>query len=287
MTSLARSPQEALILGMLAAGLLGLLAAGLLRWLQAGSAWTDLLTPAFFLFAYWLVYNKVPSFPPVGAVNKVFYVAAIGTAIGFLVDLIGHPAPVRALLFLQPIGSAAYVGGSRLTVAPFEVVAAALCGVLVLNLLSRKTEEQPGEPDVQRAVALGVACVGFAPIALLGASSSSFQLSMFVAAAIFGTLVWHLANPHFGFASASLLGGMGGMIAVAQTVVLITRKADLTALAVLGLMFVVPRLAGAVLDRIGARNSIVRIAVFAGMCLTPALISLAIVVARYGSSFPV
>ena len=77
------------------------------------------------------------------------------------------------------------------------------------------------------------------------------------------------------------------MIAVAQTVALITRKTDLTALAVLGLVFVAPQVAGPFLDRIGARNKIVRIAAFGGMCVIPAFASLVVAVARYGSSFPV
>ena len=77
------------------------------------------------------------------------------------------------------------------------------------------------------------------------------------------------------------------MIAVAQTVTLITRKTDMLALAVLSLVFVALVVVDPVLRRIRATNKTVRLAAFVGMCLLPVGASLAIVIARYGSSFPV
>ncbi|MBZ9708588.1 hypothetical protein LB543_17865 [Mesorhizobium sp. ESP7-2] len=287
MSSLARSPQEALILGMVVTGLLALVAAGLLRWFRFDRIWTDLLVPAFFLVAYWLVYNKVPSFPPIGAVNKIFFVAAIGTALGILADAIGRGGLGRALIFAQPIGSAAYIGAARLPDALPEVATAALWGLLVMYGLSGGTGHAGDESSTRRAALLAIASVGFAPIALLGASSSSFQLSLLFAAAIAAIVVANISNPDFRFRSASLLGGAGGMIAVAQTVTLITRKTDMLALAVLTLVFVTPFVVDPVLRRIRARNKVVRVAAFVGMCLLPVGASLLTVITRYGSSFPV
>ncbi|CAN7717845.1 hypothetical protein LJR234_006235 [Mesorhizobium amorphae] len=287
MSGLARSPQEALILGMVAAGLLALVAAGLLRWLRAGRVWTDLLVPAAFLVVYWLAYNKVPSFPPAGAVNKIFYVALIGTALGVLAEAAGRRGLGRALVLAQPIVSAAYIGTARLPDALLDVAAAALWGLLVMYGLSRGAGNAEDESGTRRSALLGAACVGFAPIALLGASSTSFQLSLFFAAAIAAIVAANISNPNFGFRSASLLGGAGGMIAVAQTVTLITRKADLLAMTVLTLVFVTPFVVDPVLRRVRATNKVVRIAAFVGMCLLPVGASLATVIARYGSSFPV
>lgn len=288
MSGLARSPQEALILGIVAAGLLALVAAGLLRWLRAGRVWTDLLVPAAFLVAYWLAYNKVPSsFPPAGAVNKIFYVALIGTALGVLAEAAGRRRLGRALVLAQPIVSAAYIGTARLPDALLDVAAAALWGLLVMYGLSRGAGNAEDESGTRRSALLGAACVGFAPIALLGASSTSFQLSLFFAAAIAAIVAANISNPNFGFRSASLLGGAGGMIAVAQTVTLITRKTDLLALTVLTLVFVTPFVVDPVLRRVRATNKVVRIAAFVGMCLLPVGASLATVIARYGSSFPV
>lgn len=287
MSDLARSPQEALIMGMVALGLLALVAGGLLRWLRAGRVWTDLLVPASFLVAYWLTYNKVPSFPPVGAVNKIFFVAVIGTVLGVLVEASGRGELGRVLALAQPIASAAYIGTSRLPDALPEVAVAALWGLLTMYGLSGGTGTTEDESGTRRATLLGIACAGFAPIALLGASSSSFQLSLLFAAAIAAIVTANISNPDFGFRSASLLGGAGGMIAAAQTVTLITRKTDMLALAVFTLVFVTPFVVDPILRRIRATNKVVRIAAFAGMCLLPVGASLATVIARYGSSFPV
>ncbi|PZV39329.1 hypothetical protein [Mesorhizobium kowhaii] len=287
MSGLARSPQEALILGMAVLGLLALVAAGLLRWLRAGRVWTDLLVPASFLVAYWLAYNKVPSFPPVGAVNKIFFVAVIGTALGVLVEAAGRGGLGRALVLAQPIASAAYIGTARLPDALLEVAAAALWGLLVMYGLSRGTGQSEDESGTRRATLLGIACAGFAPIALLGASSSSFQLSLLFAAAIAAIVAANISNPNFGFRSASLLGGAGGMIAAAQTVTLITRKTDMLALAVLTLVFVTPFVVDPILRRVRATNKVVQLAAFVGMCLLSVGASVATVIARYGSSFPV
>lgn len=276
-----------MILGMITAGLLALVAAGLLRWLRAGRVWTDLLVPVSFLVAYWLAYNKVPSFPPVGAVNKVFFVAVIGTALGILAETLGRSGFGRALVLAQPIASAAYIGTARLPDALPEVAVAALWGLLAMYGLSGGTDRADGESSARRGALLGTACAGFAPIALLGASSSSFQLSLLFAAALAAIVAANISNPNFGFRSASLLGGAGGMIAVAQTVTLITRKTDMLALAVLSLVFVAPVVVDPVLRRIHAMNEAVRLAAFVGMCLLPVGASVATVIARYGSSFPV
>ncbi|RJT40848.1 hypothetical protein D3227_06805 [Mesorhizobium waimense] len=287
MSGLARSPQEAMILCMVTAGLLALVAAGLLRWLRAGRVWTDLLVPLSFLVAYWLTYNKVPSFPPVGAVNKIFFVALIGTALAILAEAAGRSRLGRALVLAQPIASAAYIGTARLPDALPEVAVAGLWGLLAMYGLSGRIGQAEDETETRRAALLGIACTGFAPIALLGASSSSFQLSLLFAAAVAAIVAANISNPDFGFRSASLLGGAGGMIAVAQTVTLITRKTDMLALAVLSLVFVAPFVVDPVLSRIPTTNKAVRLAAFVGMCLLPVGASLATVIARYGSSFPV
>ena len=286
MFSIARSPQEALVLGVLAAGLLAFVLAGLMRWRRTRPVLADLLVPTFLLVGYWITYNKIPPFPPVGAVNKVFYVIAGGAVLGLVLNLTGRLQLVRALLVLLPVVSAVYLGITRLTVAPLEVAAAALLGALALCLLSAPMNGPQGEADIKRAIVLVVACIGFAPIALFGASSSSFQLCLAFAAAICGILFWNLTNPAFSFGPASMLGGAGGMIAVAQTVTLITREADLTALAVLGLVFLAPLISNRALDRVPAKTKAIRIALFTGLCLPPPLVAVAIVVTRYGANFP-
>ena len=92
--------------------------AGILKWRRIGSPWSELLLPAIFLAAYCLVYNKVPAFPPVGAVNKIFYVAVLGTVVGVAVDLLKLPKLSRAIVLLQPVAAAFYIGWVRLTDGP-------------------------------------------------------------------------------------------------------------------------------------------------------------------------
>ena len=77
------------------------------------------------------------------------------------------------------------------------------------------------------------------------------------------------------------------MIAAAQTVTLITRKTDMLALAVFTLVFVTPFVVDPLLRRVRATHKVVRIAAFAVICLLPVGASVATVIARYGSSFPV
>jgi hypothetical protein len=286
MTSFARGPQEAVLIAILISGALAIVASGILRRCGAGRIWIDLLVPAFFLFSYWLTYNKVPTFPPVGAVNKLFYIALAGTFVGLLVELLGLGRASRWALILFPAASAAYVGQARLTVAPLEVAAAGLAGIVVFYLMSRDMFGEGRESALRPAVVLAVASAGFAPIALMGASSSSLQLGLGFAASIAGILVWHLARPNFAFGSASLLGGLGGLVAAVQTVALITRKVDLAALVVLGLVFLVPLASGRILDRLSMSNTAIRTMGFAALCIVPALAAVAVAFIRYGGDFP-
>ncbi|WP_201840432.1 hypothetical protein [Microvirga zambiensis] len=267
-------------------GLLAFMAAAILRWLRAGRTSVDLVLPSTFLLAYWLTYNKIPSFPPVGAVNKIFYLAATGTILGLLIETVGARALTGWLVIFLPAASAAYIGETRLMAGPLELIVAALAGALVLHLLSRQMSSPQPEADAKSAVMLGVASAAFAPIAFLGASSSSLQLCLGFAAAISGILVWHLFKSYYAFASASLFGGAYGMVVVAQTVTLITRKVDLLALTVLGLVFLVPLADSWVLDRLPHQGHRARTVAFAGLCFVPAIVAVAIAYVRYSASLP-
>ena len=229
----------------------------------------------------------MPSFPPVGAVNKVFYLALAGTILGVLTDLAGKPRLARALVLLQPVVAALYIGEVRLKDGPLEVVIAAACGLVAIVLLSRDMDGAPAETAGGRAMLLAIACLGFAPIALLGASSSSFQLSLIFAFATFASLVWNIFNSGFSFGTTSFLGGVGGMISVVYAVTLITRKTDLLALAVLGLIFFVPLLSTHVLSALKVQSKAVRLAGLALLCLIPAASAAAVAILSYGSSFPI
>ncbi|OBY26575.1 hypothetical protein [Leisingera sp. JC1] len=287
MLAFARSPQEAVFLSAVFCGCLALALSGLLRWRGSPRVPTDLQIPAFFVLAYWLTYNRVPSLPPVGAVNKLFYIAVTGAAAGLLLEACGLTAKLRWFFLGFPIVAAVFIGQSRLSTAPHEVVLAAGLGALVFDLLIREMLRSDGETDLRPAIMLAIASTGFAPIALLGASSSSLQLCLSLAAAIGGILAWHLFHPRFSFGAASLLGGAGALVAVGQTVAMITRKVDLLALFILGLVFVVPLVGERLLSQRPVTRPAIRTLRFAALCLIPALAAVSLAILRYDGNFPV
>jgi hypothetical protein len=284
---MGQSPQEALVFNVALVTLASFLVAGVLRWGRVGPPWSELPWPAAFLGAYYLVYNKVPAFPPVGAVNKIFFLVLAGASLGVVADLLKMPLLSRALVLLQPIAAAAYIGAVRLKDGPFEVIIAAACGLLAMVLLSRDQYGTTGEARVQRGILLAIVSLGFAPIALLGASSSSFQLCVIFGFAAFAGLVWNVSNPGYSFGTASLMGGLGSMIAVAFVVTLITRKTDLIALAVLGVTFLVPWVTGHLQRTLLIKTRIARLTIFTLLCLLPSASAVAVAILSYGSSFPV
>ncbi|WP_431324365.1 hypothetical protein [Rhizobium sp. YTU87027] len=283
MLGFGNSPQEALAASLLAMMLVSIFASGLMRW-RGPIRLTDLLMPAALLAAYWLVYNKVPAFPPVGAVNKVFYVIVIGTMVGFAVEIAAQPA-VRVVSLFQPVAAAVYIGLPRLGVASWEVVAAAAAGVAIMWLILRGATARP-EDDVKRGGVVAVLALGFAPIALLGASSSSFQLCLLFAAGCFGILLIHVVNPVFRFGGASSTAALGGLISVAYTVVLITRNADPIAIAILALCVVLPVFSERVCRMFAASRPFPRLFVHIGLAVLPAALAVAVAFLDYGSSFP-
>ena len=155
---------------------------------------------------------------------------------------------------------------------------AALAGVIVMQLVANGPAPQTG--TFRRGVALTAFCAGFAPIALLGASSSSLQLVLIFAAMLAGVIVWRYRDDSFAFAPTELLGGLGGLIAQVMTVCLITRKTDLLALAVLLLVFFLPAVVGGWMPKFG-------IVTFGLICLAMASAAAALAVARYGTPLPI
>ena len=287
LASMGQSPQEVLVIGIGAVSLAAFILAGFCQLVRVGRVWRALLVPGVFLAAYFMAYGKVPSFPPVGAVNKIFYIALLGAVLGLIVDLANKPRLSSCLLALQPVAAALYIGEARLRAAPIEVLGAAAAGFAAMWLLRRHMSVSTGEEGMRRTLVLAIAALGFAPIALLGASSASLQLCLIFAFAVLATLVWNLRNDDYAFSTSSYLGGAGGMIAVVYAVTLITRKSDLIALAVLSLIFLVPALSDR-LPRVATRKgTVVRLFAFALFCAVPALCATAIAILSYGSSFPI
>jgi hypothetical protein len=92
MKDLLDSPFTPTIVACLIAGLAVGGAARLLR----SALLANLAAPVTFLVAYYETYNKIPSFPPVGSTNKIFYIAIAAAAIGVALDLLARGACAAA-----------------------------------------------------------------------------------------------------------------------------------------------------------------------------------------------
>lgn len=284
---MGQSPEEILVITVLIAGFGATMLTAALRFLPLRHRPTGLLIGIGFLAAYYLSYGKVPSFPPVGAVNKVFYIAVAGVVLGLAAEMVAWPRLALTLTVLQPVLAAVYIGQSRLTEAPWEVMLAAASGLVAILLLRGPARGQQGEPALRRAIALAVFCLGFAPIALLGASSSGMQLVLVQVAILAGVLIWSIYDDGFVLSPTALLGGAGGLMALVLTVFLITRKADLLALTLLSLVFVLPLASDRVPASFLPTNRFARITLFALACLAVAIAAGLLAVARYGEPFPI
>ncbi len=95
---------------------------------------------------------------------------------------------------------------------------------------------QPGGEMIATSL-LAALALGFAPIALVGASSTSFGLCLGLTAGCAVVALIALASPR-AFGASAVLGAGGGLLAVIDTVALITRQIDYAALFVLlGVLF--------------------------------------------------
>ena len=79
--------ENPIILAALICFLLGLVLSGLARVLP-GSTIASAVLPIIFLVGYVLTYQQVPDFPPIGATNKIFYIALAAALIGFALALL-------------------------------------------------------------------------------------------------------------------------------------------------------------------------------------------------------
>ena len=89
--------ENPIILAALTCFLLGLVLSGLAR-VAPGFAIVSVVLPIIFLASYVLTYQQVPDLPPIGATNKIFYIALAAALVGFALDLLPLLANYRKLL---------------------------------------------------------------------------------------------------------------------------------------------------------------------------------------------
>ncbi len=268
----------------------GLVLAALARGVRI--AWIAGLVPALvFLVAYVATYQKVPPFPPVGSVNKVFYVGLCAIILGLIVDLVPRLRlrPLTAWLGLAVAAAAVlWIAVPRFNepdAALYLTIVALIAGAALamwrLAAVARGTGPRDG---AMAAIAMLLAlALGFAPIALAGGSSSAMMLCLGLAAGVGAAGLVELMLPRGGFGAIAILGATGGLTAVAATVVLISRRADAVALVLLLPVLVAGQLGGRFLpNRLSGRPRAIAVGVLTAL---PLILVFAVLFLRHPESF--
>jgi hypothetical protein len=286
---------ETLLDGPFASTVIACLVAGLALSLLARAVrlpWpADLVAPLVFLVAYYQTYGKIPAFPPLGSTNKIFFVVLAATLIGLAVDFFVQPrvsgVAWRSIIpFMASLLIAVWIGQPRFAEAGIAfaapLAALVLGGTVVLWRLVMLGAASPEGGGMDAAVLFAVLPAAFAPIALFGGSSTSVGLCLGLTAGLgMSALVGLFAPRRLGF--AAVLGAGGGLLAVIDTITLITQRVDFLALAVflaalfagqIGTQFILPR------GRPGPRIRAVATGV---MAATPIVVILVILFLRHDS----
>jgi hypothetical protein len=231
--------ENPIVLAALTCFLLGLVLSGLLRVVRS-SATASTVLPIIFLASYVVTYQQVPTFPPVGSTNKVFYIALAAALIGLVLDLLPRTTKYRKLLaVIMPLLIVGWIGFPRFAKPDVALMATALGlwlgGIALLwrlNTVATTTAEQNGGSIVGTAMLMAL-LLAFAPVALLGGSSTSLMLCLAAVAGLAAAALWELAVPRNAFSASAVFGVGCGLLAMIDTVTLITREVDLVALALL------------------------------------------------------
>ena len=282
--------ENPIILAALTCFLLGLVLSGLARVLP-GSTIASAVLPIIFLASYVLTYQHVPDFPPIGATNKIFYIALAAALIGLALDLLSRTANYRKLLAaIMPLLIVGWIGLPRFAKPDVELMATALGlwlgGIALLSRLdtvAASRAEQNGGSIVGTAMLMAL-LLAFAPVALLGGSSTSLMLCLAAVAGLAAAGLWELVVPRNAFSASAVFGVGCGLLAMIDTVTLITREVDLVALALLLLIPYAGELGARLLlpqNRFRGRVRQVLVGTFAA---SPILLVMAVLLLRHRES---
>jgi hypothetical protein len=283
--------ENPILLAALICFLLGLALSGLVR-LVPGLALGSMVLPTVFLASYVLTYQQVPPFPPVGATNKVFYIALAAALIGFVLDLPLRSANYgKPLAVIMPLAIVGWIGFPRFVKPDIDFMATSLGlwlgGVALLwrlDTVANTPAERNGGSIVGTAMLMAL-LLAFAPVALLGGSSTSLMLCLAAVAGLAAVALWELAIPREAFCASAVFGVGCGLLAMIDTVTLITRQVDLAALALLLLIPYVGEVSARFLlppNRIRGR---VRQVLIGTLAASPILLVMAVLLLRHPESF--
>jgi hypothetical protein len=101
-----------------------------------------------------------------------------------------------------------------------------------LDTVATAPPEHNGGSIVGTAMLMGL-LLAFAPVALLGGSSTSLMLCLAAVVGLAAAALWEIFVPRGAFGASAVFGVGCGLLATIDTVTLITREVDLVALALL------------------------------------------------------
>ncbi len=222
------------ILAVLAAGFT---LAGVLYWTvdrRVGSHYAAITGGLVFLLAFYLAYDRLPSFPPRGSTNKVFYLSLAGLIAGLVVERLPHrDRVVKAAAVLVPLAVAVWIAWPRLARGiDAQLLTLLAIGWMAGTLLLWRLWDMRASPEVPWIVLL-VFALGLAPLTQLGASVGTMMLALAFAAGLGGIALWNFPTPRIAFTAPPLLGGALGLIGATDTLLLISQKINLVGLGVL------------------------------------------------------
>ena len=160
--------------------------------------------------------------------------------LGLVLDLLPRTAVYRRLLaVIIPLLIVGWIGFPRFAKPDIELIATALGlwlgGIALLwrlDTVATAPPEHNGGSIVGTAMLMGL-LLAFAPVALLGGSSTSLMLCLAAVVGLAAAALWEIFVPRGAFGASAVFGVGCGLLAMIDTVTLITREVDLVALALL------------------------------------------------------
>lgn len=195
----------------------------------------------------------IQAFPPPASVPKIFYIVAIGGAIGLAVDLLGATRKAgHALAFVIPLAALAWLAERRLggAMSPGFFANLAVSFAASILIYWRVAAAARGSAETVNhaaglfpAIQVLVAASGLGILAVMGASAGLSAMSIALAASAGGYLavsgLFYLGGrAPFRFDATGAFGIAGALLAIGYVIVLFNEGASRVALAVLLLVFV-------------------------------------------------
>lgn len=252
------------------------------------------LTPAAaFLVSYYLAYGAVPDFPPLASTGKVFFSVVGLVALGLILDyLVKNRTVSTVCATVLPALLVFWIGYVRLT-STFSIGLVTIAVVFLLIgaiafIWTRSIDS--AAPAANRGPVAGISILlalaaGYAPIALVGGSSTGLGLIAGFAAGLGGLGLVQFALPSAALGWTGILSGLGALMAVNDSVTLINGKMDYVLLVLLCLSLFFGQFAGPLLQRIEAKSLRLGQLVFGLVTLLPSFAVIGLALLRHADAF--